>query len=313
MPLSAGLPKYDIQAYRKYIHYQHLYDKLYIAESQRIRSGDGSHEPQSSDFPLFVKPRYGHKTNRSKNCKKVNTINQYRHYMNKPDMIWTEFLPENEGMSDILMHNGKIMHDFTYLYLGVSHGNIADEWKLLSPSNTLPEPISKWVETEFDGFTGVCNIQYRGDKIIEVCMRLARGGLYLQMLQNDAIVKAINDLIDHKKWDYNLPKETFDFEPLYMIKCYTTFPIVYKTPIGLGEYFGCSEYFEHSGDILGSTFCQIFDTSLENGLERKNRIENITIFIQLLFIFLVLKSIYTFDIKFMAVLTMFYFTQHIRI
>ena len=37
-------------------------------------------------------------------------------------------------------------------------------------------------------FSGICNVQYRGDKIIEVGLRLARGGAYIYSTQNYKLI-----------------------------------------------------------------------------------------------------------------------------
>ena len=39
--------------------------------------------------------------------------------------------------------------------------------------------IDNWVKENMKGFSGACNVQYRGTKIIEVGLRLARGGAYI--------------------------------------------------------------------------------------------------------------------------------------
>ena len=47
------------------------------------------------------------------------------------------------------------------------------------------------------GFTGIVNVQYRDDKIIEVSLRFARGGAYVLSTKNEYLIKNINNLVDN--------------------------------------------------------------------------------------------------------------------
>ena len=79
------------------------------------------------------------------------------------------------------------------------------------------------------GYSGILNVQYRSDKIIEVSLRPARGGSYLKSCNNKNIITNINNVIDFNTWDENL-EENMDYEPFYSFKCYTKAPIIYLLP-----------------------------------------------------------------------------------
>ena len=118
-------------------------------------------------------------------------------------MMWSEFIPETEGMTDYFIHNGNIVHQITYIYSETQHGTIADDWKFISPKSKPPTVIDNWVKENMKGFSGACNVQYRGTKIIEVGLRLARGGAYIYSTNNQTLINSINDLVNHNRWNYS--------------------------------------------------------------------------------------------------------------
>ena len=61
--LTTNLPKFDITAYNKYPEHNFVYDKLYVAKSQNLKCGKFEDiEFDKLEYPIFIKPRYGHKT-----------------------------------------------------------------------------------------------------------------------------------------------------------------------------------------------------------------------------------------------------------
>ena len=159
----------------------------------------------------------------------IKTYEELKKYKNIPEMMWSEFIDDTEGMTDFMVHNGTIVHQITYKYSETQHGVVADDWKYISPNNQPPEKIINWMNNHMKGFTGICNVQYRGTVIIEVALRCSRGGAYILNTKNKQLIKSINELCDHGTWDYNNTKD-FDFEPFYSFKCFTTTPIVYVYP-----------------------------------------------------------------------------------
>ena len=82
-------------------------------------------------FPIFIKPRWGHKTSTSKNCVKIKNENELQNYKNYKNMMWSEYIPSNEGMTDYVLHNGKIVYQLTYKYSDKQKG-FTDVWKYIS-------------------------------------------------------------------------------------------------------------------------------------------------------------------------------------
>ena len=74
------------------------------------------------------------------------------------------------------------------LYSDKQNG-FSDDWKLVSPALTPPVNVVEWVNINMTEFTGIVNAQYRDAKIIEIGLRLARGGAYIISTQNEALIK----------------------------------------------------------------------------------------------------------------------------
>ena len=329
--ISKNMPDFDIQAFRKYRNHNFVYDKLYIAQSQGIRSGTLSEVVKSNnknlEFPIFIKPRYGHKSASSKNCYKIKNFNELKNYENIPEMMWSEFINETEGMTDFFLYEGRIVHQITYEYSTTQHGVVADDWKKISSSNNPPNEITNWVNENMKNFTGPCNVQYRGTKIIEVGLRLARGGAYIYSTDNPVLIKSINQLVDDNSWDWSVTKEDLNFNPYYSFKCYTEIPIIYLYPQHLLDKYmkdnNCKAfyeyYFEPGGSGLSMVCFQFLHEDFEKGMKIKKNLELLISFIQLFFIIAFLFAIWIFlfyhrnlGVIVLIILTIFFATRFIN-
>ena len=191
------------------------------------------------------------------------------------------------------------MHQITYVYSETQHGTVADDWKLISPKSKPPQVIDNWVKENMKGYSGACNVQYRGEKIIEVGLRLARGGAYIYSTNNQVLIKSINDLVNYNRWNYGLTPDDFNFREYYSFKCYTNTPIIYLYPQylldNIMDYNGCKEfyeyYFEPSGSGLGMVCFQFLHEDFNKGMQLKNSLESIMSITQITFILLYLIAI----------------------
>jgi len=256
------LPMFDKRAYMSNPKYSFVYDKLWVCQSQDINSGRlESITPDSNiRYPIFIKPRWGHKSASSKNCFKINSYSELSKYRHLNEMMWSEYIEGTENMTDYVMVNGHIIYQITYLYSDTQNGFI-ESYKLISPDNEPPSNITEWVDTHLTGYTGVVNIQYRSAKIIEAGLRLARGGAYIQSTENKNIIDMINQVYDTGTYT-PLPKDSYNFKPFYSFKCFTRLPILYLFPqyvIDVIMYlFGCKPFYEYYFEPNGRDGCVFF-------------------------------------------------------
>ena len=281
--LTSKMPFFDKECYYRYPRFKHVYDKLWIVKSQGLPAGrleklKGKEEKVT--YPIFIKPRWGHLSASSKNCFKVNSVEELKQYIDYKNMMWSEFIDANERMTDFILLNGKIVHQITYVYSEKQNG-FSDDWKFVSPESTPAPIITEWVNHHMTEFTGVVNVQCRDSKIIEVGLRFARGGAYLLSTENTALITNINNIFLKKEWDYNLGEE-MKFKPFYVYKCFTTRPIVFLFPQKIIDWYirqhTSRPFYEYYFEPVGKTgmvFFQFMDDDFERGMQTKQEIETI--------------------------------------
>ena len=298
--LTNKMPFYDKGCYKRYPRFKHVYDKLWIVKSQGLAGGrleklKGSED--KVDYPIFIKPRWGHLSASSKNCFKVKDADELRKYVDYEYMMWSEFIDATECMTDFILLQGQIVHQITYQYSDKQNG-FSDDWKLVSPDLQPPSNVVEWVKTHMKDFTGIVNAQYRDNKIIEISLRLARGGAYLLSTENSPLIKNINNIFLKKQWNFNLTDE-MKFKPFYVYKCFTTLPIIYLFPQKMVDWFmenhTSRPYYEYYFEPVGTTgmvFFQFMDDNFEEGMKTKKKIEKIFNIAQLVMYFLIFTAIY---------------------
>ena len=302
--ISKNVPDFDNQAFYKYTDHNFVYDKLWVAKSQGLLAGQLKNLSPNENIvlPIFIKPRWGHETASSKNCFKINSWDELSHYSHIPDMMWSEFIDAKEQMTDYILLNGQIVYQITYVY-SETQNEFIDDWKYISPENKPIPKITDWVNRNLVGFTGAVNVQYRDDKIIEVGLRLARGGAYILSTKNQYLIENINNIVDKGQWDYAL-EENMIYTPYYSFKCYNTAPMLYIYPQYVIDYVmkkhGAMPFYEYYFEPAGKkgmvTF-QFMHDNYEKGMKAKKHIETMINMAQYLFIFLLLISLFVFNMN----------------
>jgi hypothetical protein len=297
--LTNQMPFFDGACYKRYPRHNFVYDKLWIVKSQGLAGGrleKLAGKEKKVIYPIFIKPRWGHLSASSKNCFKINSPEELEKYIDYPDMMWAEFINAKEGMTDYVLLKGQIVHQLTYIYSEKQNG-FSDDWKYISPESKPPAIITEWVKQHMTEFSGIVNVQYRDDKIIEVGLRLARGGAYVVSTKNRALIQNINDLFIKKEWNYNLTAE-MNFTPFYVFKCFTSIPIIYLLPQKIVDWFVKKKttrtfyeyYFEPTG-ATGMVFFQFMDDDFERGMQTKKQIEKLFNIAQLIMYALIALTI----------------------
>lgn len=168
--LQGDVPVYDGACYDRYPEHRFVYDKLWVAQTQGIKAGLVTDLLKSDDatYPMFVKPRWGHKTSGSKHCRQVMTAGDLPNEgaARKYELMWSDLLPGNEGMTDFVLVNGVIVYQMAHTCSDEQHA-FADAWKYTSPQNKAPDEVFAWVSKHLKSFTGIVNTQYRGDRILD--------------------------------------------------------------------------------------------------------------------------------------------------
>jgi hypothetical protein len=294
--LSRSIPHYDIQAYKLNPSHRQVYDKLFIIQSQHLPCGElGDLRGQTDiQYPIFIKPRHGHKTASSKDCYKINSYEELEPHFRKQNMMWSSFLNAKEGMTDFILVNGVIVYQLTYVYSEQQYG-FADVWKYISSENVPPADIVLWVNKHMSGYTGPLNVQYRDTTIIEVGMRFARSGMYIESTGHKPLIDAINHMWETKTW---IVREDITFEPFYSFKCWSPIPVFCLLPQHLVDAImhigGAMSFYEYYFEPTGrhsTVFFQFLHHDFTKGMQLKRLVEQMLLCINLLYITILLLTV----------------------
>lgn len=288
--LDPTMPSTDGKAYKQNKEYRILYDKLFILHSQNLAGGELLELKETEvTFPIFIKPRYGHKTSSSKDCYKIKKREDLEPHYHKKDMMWSEFIDATEGMTDFVLVNGEIVYQLTYVYSEKQYG-FADVWKYISSESTPPPEIVAWVHKHLQGYTGPLNVQYRDTKIIEVGLRFARRGMYLESTQHKELIESINHVWKHKTWNH---RETIVIEPFYSFKCWSPIPVVCLLPHHLIQIIlhhngalPYSEFYFEPINTRSTIFYQFLHRDFKEGMRLKHTIETLLSIVNMSFLFI---------------------------
>jgi hypothetical protein len=293
--LHKTIPIFDSIAYKNNPDYRFVYDKLWIVQSQHMKGGELS-KLKNPQFPIFIKPRWGHKTSSSKDCYKIKNMDELKPHLSKSNMMWSEFVDAKEGMTDFILINGEIVYQITYEYSEKQNG-FADDWKYISPKNKPPQEIVDWVTKHMVGYSGPVNVQYRSTKIIEVGLRFARSGMYIESTHNKELIQTINDMWVHKVWK-NRYQPDIDFEPYYSFKCWSQIPILCLMPQHLidvimksGNAMPFYEYYFEPTGKRSIIFFQFLHKDFNEGMRLKRMIELLMYAVNILLIAAVIACI----------------------
>jgi len=248
------------------------------------------------EFPIFIKPRYGHKSASSKNCYKIKSYEELEKQFHKPEMMWSEFVNATEGMTDFILVNGTIVYQLSYKYSEKQHG-FADDWKFISPELNPPQEIVDWVTRTMTGYTGPLNVQYRDVKIIEVGLRFARSGMYIESAGSKTLVDTINHMWKTKTWNY-ANDDKLGFKPFYSFKSWSPMPIIYLLPQHVVDWIvrshDCMTFYEYYFEPTGKSsliFFQLLHHDFDKGMKAKKLLEKVLVTMNVLIAVLFLNGI----------------------
>jgi hypothetical protein len=197
-------------------------------------------------------------------------------------------------MTDFILVNGVIVYQLTYVYSEQQYG-FADVWKYISSENVPPADVVLWVNKHMSGYTGPLNVQYRDTTIIEVGMRFARSGMYIESTGHKPLIDAINHMWETKTW---IVREDITFEPFYSFKCWSPIPVFCLLPQHLVDAImhigGAMSFYEYYFEPTGrhsTVFFQFLHHDFTKGMQLKRLVEQMLLGINLLYITILLLTV----------------------
>jgi hypothetical protein len=194
------IPTGDSEAWLYFPDHRHIYNKLWVAESQGIPCGPMGIYPEH--YPVIFKPiinLYG----MSRGVKKINNDIEYDENIHD-GFFWEEFFNGDHRCIDLIIKNGKIIYMTCLISIERYHGLF--DYHMTDLNYKLSDNIRRWVNTFFDEYTGCVNIETINDNIIECHLRLNGDS----QLYDKIFVKEMYDVLFNNESNINYKiKETY--------------------------------------------------------------------------------------------------------
>lgn len=154
----------DRAAWHRYPKHSWVYDKQALAHFTGLVTYDLETEiPDKSYYPYIVKPRTNF-TGLSKDAYVVSSEDEIEDWKG---MIAQEFIEGHQGTTDVVLLNGAILDTFSF----TTHKNYYGEIKLFESNPFFPLHVADKIRQLFAGYTGVINVKYINNRIIEIHLR----------------------------------------------------------------------------------------------------------------------------------------------
>lgn len=277
IPYTKKMINNDADAYKAFPKHKFVYNKLWVTKSQNLKCGRMNEPPSKTQYPVFIKPIINLQGGNA-DCYQIRNEDEFQKYSHREDMFWCELLQGQEGSTDFILHNGKIVFQLSYV-IDQEQDTFLQEITKISAKNVCPEYIIQWLFTHLHTYSGAVNIQYIGDKIIECGLRFDSKGHFIQYTNNQKIIQNINHYFDTREWRH-LASSELDFQDTYLYTCSKSYPIIYYIPAPLILLIQKSYSIQHINFYIDETkdkiiFLDIVDTNTQKLVKCKRFIEGL--------------------------------------
>lgn len=195
-PADINIPTEDHDAWEWYPRHRWIYNKLAIADSQKIPCGPHGHAPVS--YPVFSKPIYNLR-GMGMGSQAFHSAAEY-HQAYAPGHMWVEFLSGEHVSSDVAIVRGKPVW-WRHVTGHAMAGGTFDYWTISEQNQPeLEAYCGAWIEKHLPDYTGMLNLETIGGKIIEAHLRFAD---QWPDLYGKGWVEALIRLYSHGVWEYD--------------------------------------------------------------------------------------------------------------
>jgi len=211
---SKNIPVNDSKAYKKYPHYQKFYNRFNIFKYQGKKVGRLNQTPPF--FPVFIKPDIN-LLGKNQDCYLVNNYQDLEtirmKFKDTPKtynkLFWMEFINGIEGSWDLILYKGSIMFKTHYL---IHHtDNFLEDYKIIGED--IPFQFMSFIRKYFFDYTGILNIQYHKNTIIDISLRFDGEGKYILASEDSKLIDQINTFFEKPKpIIFNKLKKTYVYK-----------------------------------------------------------------------------------------------------
>ncbi len=168
-PADVIIPIDDIDCWDVWPDLRFIYDKLFIAQSQKLACGTVHDMPQ--EFPVFAKPRIN-LHGMGEGSFAVSSENEFRARMTD-EHIWMQLLRGDHVSTDCAVVDGTVAW-ICHAKGETWDGGMFKFWTIEAAANPhLSAFLSGWIKHYLPNHTGMVNIETIGGKIIEAQLRFA--------------------------------------------------------------------------------------------------------------------------------------------
>ncbi len=195
-PDDVNVPTEDGDAWRWYPEYKWVYNKLAVAESQKLDCAPHGIDPAT--FPVFSKPIYNMR-GMGAGSGVLRTAKEYK-YRQRPGHMWMHMLQGEHVSTDVAVVDGEVKWQ-RHSVGEPLEGGMFDFWTVLAAEKPKIENyLVDWVREHMPGYTGMLNFETIDAVIIEVHMRFAD---QWPDLYGDHWVEALVKLYAEQTWDFD--------------------------------------------------------------------------------------------------------------
>lgn len=302
--LNSHVPLNDSSALKFHPHHSHMYDKKWLYQSQKIKHGDVNiletlSETDMPKFPICILPRYGHDDSSTNRIiiREYDELNKYYNDISS-ELVWCEYIDEREYSSDCVLYKGELLTHVTGTYVN-SPDMCVDQWRFISPHTNIPPTIYKWIKQYTKHFTGIINLKYIREKILEVRLCPCDQGLYINETRNNKVIDCINQLFEYDTYDTPLTPENKVFQPYYVFTASSLVAPIILFPAYISNVImkmckihRFNSYWFRYNNTESHTFYRFVHDNFDAGIHAVNVIEALNYAIHAIFVFLLAIFVY---------------------
>jgi hypothetical protein len=194
-PRDVRIPTEDPDAYQWNPAHRHIYNKLFVAESQGIACAP--HGVTPPEFPVFSKPIVNLR-GMGVGSLVLTDLAHYQQHLTAGH-FWMTLLTGEHVSTDVAIERGRARWWRHCRGVPAGEGRF-DYWTIEAVERVALEAyIGEWVAQHLAGYTGMLNLESIGGRIIEAHLRLAD---QWPDLYGEGWLEAVVGLYQHRRWTF---------------------------------------------------------------------------------------------------------------
>ncbi|MBV9523714.1 MAG: hypothetical protein JO010_13020, partial [Alphaproteobacteria bacterium] len=196
-PDHVVVPIDDATAWDAHPEFRHIYNKLFICDSQGLPNGPHGTTPPV--FPVFSKPIYNMR-GMGTGSRIIASAEDYEMAL-QPGHLWMPLLEGAHVSTDMALAEGEIVWNRHTTGIAGGEGTF-DYWTIhAEPQPEIEARCGAWVREHLAGYTGMLNLETIGGAIIEVHLRFA--DQWPDLYGGRRWVEAVIRLYETGRWQFD--------------------------------------------------------------------------------------------------------------